>query len=150
MSVHAYLQQVHDSVDLFSAKCSTDQALAYSVEHVTSAILPTQVLSFSQAQILIDEIASDANINTPTVLRLRSDSRWAGTASHEAHCIHLKGTTTRLTVCHEVAHILAGFGHDEWWRTKFVALVRKYISVDHASLLHTLYNRSGLLTEWEL
>lgn len=150
MSVHDYLQQVYDGVDAFGTKCTMEQALCYSVEHVASAILPSQVLSFDQATNLIDEIASDVDIDPPTVLRLRSDSRWAGTASHEAHCISLKGTTTRLTVCHEMAHILAGFGHDEWWRTKFVALVRRYVSVQHASLLHSLYNRSGLLTEWEL
>lgn len=148
--IHEYLQQVQEGVDLFDSKCSVEQALAYSVEHVASAILPTRVVSFDQACDLIDEIAFDCNINAPTVLRLRSDSRWAGTASHEAHCVSLKGSTTLLTVCHEMAHILAGFGHDEWWRTKFVALVRKYVSVDHASLLHVLYNRSGLLTEWEL
>lgn len=128
-------------------KCTTEQALCYSVEHVVEGLLPTQALTFDQAVDLVDDISLDEDIDTPVVERIRSDAKFAGVASHQHHVIGLKSQTNRLIVCHEMAHVLAGFGHDDLWRGKFVRLVRAHVSVQHASLLHTLYQRVGLPTE---
>lgn len=149
MSIHAYLERVRDIAPAYP-KCSTEQALCYAVEHVVGTVLPVQRLTFTEAVDIIEDIALDHDVDVPHVERLRADARFDGVASHSTNTIGLKGTTDRLTVCHEVAHILAGFGHDDLWRDAYVALVRRYVSVQHASLLHTLYLRSGLsVSRWQ-
>lgn len=148
MSIHAYLERVRDIAPAYR-KCSTEQATCYAVEYVVGMVLPVQRLTFDEAVDLIEGIALDEDIDVPHVERLRANATCDGVASHAKHAIGLKAQTDRLTVCHEMAHILAGFGHDDLWRDAYVALVRRYVSVQHASLLHTLYLRSGLpVSRW--
>jgi len=149
MSIHAYLERVRDIAPAYH-KCSTEQATCYAVEHVVGTVLPVQRLTFTEAVDLIEDIALDHEIDVPHVERIHGNARAEGVASNRKYAIGLKGTTDRLIVCHEFAHIVAGFGHDDLWRDEFVALVRRYVSVQHASLLHTLYVRSGLpVSRWQ-
>lgn len=148
MSIHDYLDRVQRVTRAFPT-CSTEQALCYAVESVVASVLPVQRLTFAEAVDLVEDIALDEDIDVPHVERLRANASSEGVASHTKHAIGLKAQTDRLTVCHEMAHILAGFGHDDLWRDAYVALVRRYVSVQHASLLHTLYLRSGLpVSDW--
>lgn len=143
MSVHAFVADVQGGARRMPSKCSPEQSLVYAVEHVVEREMPTRVLTFDEARALIEEIAFDEDVDPPTVERIRSNT-FDGVASNRLNVIGIKSTTNALIVCHEFAHIVAGFGHDDLWRSKFVDLVRRYISVQHASLLHTLYLRSSL------
>jgi hypothetical protein len=146
MSVYAYL----DEVSCAPLRGTREQSLVYAIEHLVERELPTRRLTFDEACSLIEDLAIDEDIDAPTVERIRS-TKWAGVACHKRNVIGLQSTSTVLTVVHEFAHIVAGFGHDDLWRSKFVELVRRWVSVDHASLLHTLYVRTGLsVDDWQV
>ena len=108
-------------------------------------------MSLDEARSFVHDLCMEIEVDVPEVIVKKIGKGFAACASHEAYTIVLgtKSTTT-LTLCHELAHLLCdqGEGHHEDWRTTFVRLVRSSISVETAALLHTLYNRCDLPTGW--
>ena len=128
-----------------------NQRLVYAVELVVASVLPSAHLSVHEAQTFVDGVCDAENLDAPEVLVARVGRGFAACASHERHAIVLSTKhTSALTALHELAHLLCdeNEGHHEEWRGTFVRLVRRYISVEHGALLHTLYNRCGLPTAW--
>lgn len=153
MSIHDYVERA-----LVGAESSPrrqrmpqEQALVYSVERVVESVLPSQVVARRHAYEWLDRICDIEGWDTPSVEAIRSQ-RWAGVACQESHAIGISNAkTSALLLCHELAHIVSGTsGHGEEWRTSFIGIVRRHVSVQHASLLYTLYQRVGLTVgEWE-
>lgn len=126
------------------------QALVYAVEAVVQQVLPSATVDLDGARDFIDSICADLDIDTPgvTVQALRG---FSACASHERNSIILsKKLTTTMVLCHELAHLICGSdeGHHDEWRSTFVRLARRFISVEHGALLHTLYNRCDLSCAW--
>lgn len=145
MSIHDYVDEVLRA----PLKGTWEQSVVYAIERLVEREVPTRRLSFDEACALIEDIALEEDVEVPTVERIRS-TQWAGVACHKRNVIGLQSSVTALVVVHEFAHIVAGFGHDDLWRSKFVDLTRQHVSVQHASLLHHLYNRAGLSVDhWQ-
>lgn len=126
------------------------QRLVYAVETVVEQVAPSAMLGVTEAQAFVDSICDEREVDAPEIVVKRVRG-FEACASHEHNAIVLSGTNaSRLLLCHELAHLLVpkGEGHNETWRTTFVALARRHVSVEHGSLLHTLYNRCGLACQW--
>lgn len=127
------------------------QAGAYAIESVVHAVLPPAVMASDNAQSFIDDICDDLEIDAPSVIVEKISGGFVACASQKHYAIILSTKSTdALTLCHELAHLLCpkDEGHNEEWRTTFVRLARRYVSVEHGALLHTLYNRCDLPTAW--
>ena len=152
MNIHEYVERVRESVARRSPRMPEHQAVVYAVEHIVEDVMPSQIIATRDAQAWLDAVCDAHCWSTPTVERIRS-TKWAGVASRSQNAIGISGTTTTaLTLCHELAHIVCGEdGHNDCWRHAFVNIVREHVSVQHASLLHTLYNRLNLESgQWRL
>ena len=152
MSIHAYMEAVRGSVEKRSPKMPEHQATVYAIEREVAYHLPSQVIATKDAFAWLDRVCETEGWDTPMVDRIRS-TKWAGVANAEGNVIGISGSsTTVLTLAHELAHIVCGErGHNECWRHAFVNIVRDHISVQHASLLHTLYERFQLQSgQWRL
>jgi len=152
MSIHAYMEVVREGVAKRSPKMPEHQATVYAIENVVERYLPSQVIATKDAFAWLDRVCETEGWDTPMVDRIRS-TKWAGVADATHNVIGISGSsTTVLTLAHELAHIVCGErGHNECWRNAFVNIVRDHISVQHASLLHTLYERFQLQSgQWRL
>ena len=152
MSIHAYVEAVERGASSFPASMSHEQALVYAVESVVDYVMPSRVLtSLNDARSWLDAVCEAEGWDTPEVQRIRSNTA-SGVACGEWNVIGLTTRATLLTLAHELAHIACrAKGHGELWRDQFVQIVRQHVSVQHASLLHTLYNRFNLESgQWRL
>jgi len=152
MSVHAYVEAVSQHAQQHAGSMPLEQALVYAVENTVEQVMPSRVLtSLDDARQWVDRVCEIECWDTPEVQRIRS-TKWAGVASHEWNVIGLSARATVLTLAHELAHVTCGaHGHGEVWRDRFVEIVRDHVSVQHASLLHTLYSRMQLeIGQWRL
>lgn len=151
MSIHDYVERALVGAESSPRRMPREQALVYSVERVVESVLPSQVVARRHAHEWLDRICDIEEWDTPSIEAIRS-RRWGGVASTELHAIGISSAkTSALLLCHELAHIVNDEqGHGEGWRSTFVGIVRRHVSVQHASLLHTLYQRVGLTVgEWE-
>lgn len=152
MSIHAYVEDVERGATSFPASMPREQSLVYAVEHVVERVMPSRALtSLTDARSWLDAVCEAEGWDTPELQRIRS-TKWSGVASAEWNVIGLTANATTLTLAHELAHVTCrAHGHGEVWRDQFVHIVREHVSVQHASLLHTLYNRCNLQTgQWRL
>lgn len=152
--VTEYLSEVHDVSRRFRKKYGAEmpehQRLVYSVEAVVAGVLPSATVSLHGARAFVDAMCEELGVDTPEVIVKRVRGITA-CASHSAYTIVLStATISTMVLCHELAHLLTdeNEGHHEEWRTTFVRLARRFISVEHGALLHTLYNRCDLPTAW--
>ena len=151
MSIHEYVEHALRGGEKPPRGMPREQALVYSVERVVESVLPTQVISRRDSVKWLDAVCDLEDWDTPSVCSIRT-RRWAGVASRDKHAIGIaRAETTVLVLAHELAHLVCeNDGHGIEWRSAFVNIVRKHISVHHASLLHALYNRVQLpTTQWE-
>lgn len=152
MSIFALMEDVQAIVATRNRRMPTHQATVYAIEHVVERVLPSRRIARRHAQAWLDAVCEAEGWDTPSVEPIRS-TKWQGVASREQNAIGIAGAeTTVLTLAHELAHIVCGEdGHDECWRHAFVNIVREHVSVEHASLLHTLYARFQLQAgQWRL
>jgi hypothetical protein len=152
MSLHAYVADIAQHAQRHAGRMPESQALVYGVEHVVERVMPSRVLtSLNDARQWLERVCETEGWDTPEVQRIRS-TKWSGVASSEWQVIGLSTRATVLTLAHELAHVTCGAdGHGEVWREQFVHIVREHVSVQHASLLHTLYNRFRLDSgQWRL
>lgn len=152
MSIFAYIEEVESLVSARRDKMPRHQATVYAIEQVVERHLPSQVVARRHAQAWLDAVCAVECWDTPTVESIRT-KRWAGVASAELNVIGIStAQTTAVVLAHELAHIVCGeHGHDECWRHAFVQIVRDHVSIEHASLLHTLYGRFNLEAgQWRL
>lgn len=148
--VSEYVASVQGRVSAYK-RMPLHQATVYAVESVVHAVTPPAVIGSSGAQAFIDDLCDDMEIDSPEVIVNEIKGGFVACASKDHYAIILSTNNTDvLTLCHELAHLLCpkGEGHNEEWRTTFVRLARRYVSVEHGALLHTLYNRCDLPTAW--
>lgn len=148
--VSEYLTEVRSMGSRFSKRMPEHQRLVYAVEAVVAGVLPSATVSLHGARAFVDAICEDLGVDTPEVI-VKSVRGFTACASHSAYTIVLSTKSiSTMVLCHELAHLLCGEGegHHENWRTTFVRLARRFVSVEHGALLHTLYNRCDLPTAW--
>lgn len=147
--VSEYVDSVQSTARCFK-RMPQHQALVYAVESVVQRVLPSATVDLDGARDFIDAICADLDINTPTVV-VQALRGFSACASHEKQTIVLSTkSTTTMVLCHELAHLMCGSdeGHHDEWRSTFIRLARRFISVEHGALLHTLYNRCDLPCAW--
>lgn len=133
-------------------KCPEHQQLVYAVESIVAVELSAPYVDLWNAQAFIEEVCLDLDVDIPAVERHKIEKRFVACASHSRYTITISASTvSTLTLCHELAHLLVHehAGHHKEWRNQFVELARRYVSVEHGALLHSLYNRCGLDTAWK-
>jgi hypothetical protein len=149
--VSEYLTEVQGVAKRFRSPMPEHQRLVYAVESVVKSVLPSRVVTADDAQTFIDGVCADLDLVAPEVIVKRVGRGFLACASHEHHAIIVSTPSIDLlTLCHELAHLICmtGEGHHDEWRTTFVGLARRFVSVEHGALLHTLYNRCDLPTAW--
>lgn len=151
MDLGAMTSQVRDIATRFAA--DNDVALVYAVESVVADELGNRPIPRDKVDAFVHDVCSLHNINAPEVRVSPTSSRIVGTASVDEHLLCLsRAKSTVFTVLHEIAHFVApGDGHNTQFRNAFIRLVRENVSVEHASLLFTLYRSVNLDTApWEV
>lgn len=145
-----YVEDARARAQALSHRMPIHQALVYAVEHIVERALPLHRYGIAESRRFIEQVCEVEDIETPAVLVAEYISNnCQATANATEYRIALKGKQTHLTLLHELAHLIAkGAGHTEPWRTVFVRLVRTHISVEHAGLLHSLYARLDLASDW--
>lgn len=149
--ISEYAQQVRRASGLFRSAMPEHQRLVYAVETVVAGVIPCPAVSVTEARSFIHDVCMEMDLDVPDVVVSRIRGGFTACASHDNHAIVLSSqSTNRLILCHELAHLICmkGEGHHEEWRTTFVSLARRFISVEHGALLHALYNRCDLPTSW--
>lgn len=132
--------------------CDEEDAMAYAVEDVVQRTLGARAIAKDQVEAFVHDVCSLHDINSPMVRVAPSSSRVVGSAYVDNHLLCLSRVNSSvLTVLHEVAHFVAkNEAHGRWFRDSFIRLVRRHVGVEHASLLHGLYRRCGLVVSgWE-
>lgn len=150
--VSEFISSVENTAKYYGPKYPRHQKLTYAIESVVARALPSRTTDLWGAREFIEGVCLGIGADIPEVVRGKIDKNFTATASKKHNVITLgASTTSTLTLCHELAHILVSenVGHHKEWRDKFVYLVRHAVSVEHGALLYTLYTRSGLPTDWK-
>lgn len=126
-------------------------SLTYAAELVADEILPCRTLAGDEARTWLAEVCATEDIDPPTIQQRRARSGVLGASCSSTHAVAFYSVTvTQITLLHEVAHLLAPqAGHGVEFRTCLVSLVRRHVSVDHGSLLHTMYTVCDQTTRWQ-
>ena len=136
----------------FLRKFPEHQAFVYAVESVVATTFPQTTVSVFEARRFIENICDERSVDTPIVQSVSAigGASFVACASHKHYTISLKGKQTKLTLCHELAHLLcdSDVGHEEPWRSLFVDITRQHIGVEQGAFLHSLYTRLDLPTQW--
>lgn len=103
-------------------------------------------MSVGDAQAWIQAICTIEDLDPPMLARARKSPTTRASADLDGNVICLRGTsTTGSTIVHEIAHISCrADSHGEIFRDELVRLMRRHISVEHASLLWSLFVSCGL------
>jgi hypothetical protein len=113
-----------------------DAELVYRAEALLEQELPTRRLTPREAQDLVDRISHAEDFDPPKVLHLPISRRFDALAVPEERVIVVRTKRpTQLTIVHEMAHFLAETGHGERFYRTYLALLRRFISFEHASRL---------------
>lgn len=134
--------------------CSKSATIAtsriYAAELLTDEVLPSRKLTLAQSRSWVENICATQDIDPPQIERLRAKRNIVGAACPEEHVIAVFASeVSQLTLLHELAHLLAPeSSHGFEFRTQLVKLVRRHISIEHASLLHTLYGLCDQPARW--
>lgn len=137
---------------IMNYSCAEEDAFVYAVEDVVQHTLGARTIAKADVDNFVHEVCTMHDINSPVVRVAPSSSRIVGSAHIDQHLLCLsRAKTSVLTVLHEIAHFIdTNDAHGRWFRDSFIRLVREHVGVEHASLLHGLYRRCGLLVSgWE-
>jgi hypothetical protein len=127
-------------------RCSTEQALVYSCEHVASRNAPLRELSRRDVETVVEEICTVEDIDIPFIEFGRRNARCRAWADRTTHTIGFTRRNPTLDdVIHEIAHLVARSDrHDDLFRSTLVRLGRRHAGVEWASLVHHLFVGVGL------
>lgn len=127
-------------------RCSTEQALVYSCERVTSRNAPLRELSGRDVESVVENICTLEDIDIPFIQFGRRGGRCTAWADRTTHTIGFTRRNPGLDdVVHELSHLVArSDNHDDLFRSTLVRLGRRHAGVEWASLLHHLFVGVGL------
>ena len=118
-----------------------DADAVYRAEAILERELPTRILSLTEAQALVDKIAHAEDIDPPKVLHLPISRQYDALAVPDERVIVVRTKRpTELTIVHEMAHFLSESGHGAGFRRTHFELVRRFVSIDHYSLLEAVFS----------
>jgi len=145
-----YAKRLQEITGQFAKSATATTSRIYAAELLTDDVLPSRKLTLAQSQAWVRDVCAAQDIDPPRIERLRAKRNMVGAACSEEHVIALfAAEISQLTLLHELAHLLAPqSGHASEFRTRLVALVRRHISIEHASLLHTLYELCDQPARW--
>lgn len=113
-----------------------DAELVYRAEALLEKQLPTRKLSLKEGQDLVDRISHAEDIDPPKVLNFPITRQYDGLALPSERVIVVRTSRpTQLTIIHEMAHFIGGMDHGVRFRRTYLELLRRYISIDHFSVL---------------
>lgn len=144
-----YVQDTFSLAKRFDKRMPDHQRHTYAAEAVVERALPLNRESVPVIEQFIVTMCLDEDFDIPNI------ETWAvkgfdAAASRKRYRITLTGPVTRMTACHELAHcVVDDDGHGPAWRAMYVHLVRKHVSIEHAALLHALFNRVDLPVDWK-
>ena len=132
--------------------CNEEQALTYACEDIVIDVLGSRIMSEDELTIWIADVCEREDVDAPVLVLLPEKGRIAGSTDIDGNVMCLRGRTPSVAVAlHELAHVVSrASNHDSQFRTSLVALWRRHLSVEHAGLLHSLYNSTELdVGGWE-
>ena len=118
----------------------------YAAEDSFELEMPTRVLSLTEANDWLAMIAEAEGVDSPLVFKSKMSKGTEALALSTAWCIAVRNSKlTQLLLLHEMAHLLCvNKNHGTEFRCELVRLVRGYISVSHAAVLHKIYSINKL------
>ena len=127
----------------------TEIALTYEVEQKFAEAMPTRVLLVPEANKWLLDICEQEDIDPPRIESHVLPLHIEAVAVGEYWCIFVNGVApTQHTILHELTHLsCANKGHGKEFRTQLVSYVRRYVSLEHASHLHSLFTDAQLSVE---
>ena len=145
-----YAGRLQEIAHHFAKSATTATSRIYAAELLTDEVLPSRKLTLTQSKMWVEVICAAQDIDPPRIERMHTRRNFVGAACSEEHAIALfAAEVSQLTLLHELAHLLAPeSGHGVEFRTQFVALARRHISIEHASLLQTLFGLCGQPARW--
>lgn len=122
-------------------RASGEQALTYSCEHLADNVLGIRIMSQKEIQPWLDDICHTEDLDVPVIEFGRQRPTSMGATFIDEHAVCFFGREIRQsTVLHELAHLsVRADNHGVLFRDELVRLTRAHLSVEYASLLHTLF-----------
>lgn len=145
-----FADRIREIANGFAGLPSSQITLLYSAEILTEQVLPSRMLTSPQAKLWLQEVCSVEDIDPPSLEWRRPAQGLLGAACPDRHTIALfDSEVSQLTLLHELAHLLSPQdGHGVEFCSRLVALCRQHISVEHGSLLHTLFGICHQPARW--
>lgn len=131
--------------------CPDEQALVYACEDIVDDVLGSPSLHETDMRSFVFSVCHRENIEPPTLVNGTNAHALASTdVDTWTICIHRRTTTTSV-ILHELAHLSVGVdSHGVLFRDELVRLARAHVSIEHASLLHTLFRHMALeMSPWQ-
>ena len=127
----------------------TEVALTYEVEQKFAEAMPTRTLLMSEASTWLRDICEQEDLDVPHLDSHALPRHTEAVAIAETWCILINGVApTQHTILHELAHLsCANKGHGKEFRTQLVSYIRRYVSLEHAAHLHSLFTSAQLSVE---
>jgi hypothetical protein len=127
----------------------TEVALTYEVEQKFAEAMPTRTLLMSEASTWLRDICEKEDLDVPHLDSHALPRLTEAVAIAETWCILINGVApTQHTILHELAHLsCANKGHGKEFRTQLVSYIRRYVSLEHAAHLHSLFTSAQLSVE---
>jgi len=118
----------------------------YEVESRFEFEMPTRILLIADAREWLGSICEREDLDPPIIESVRLGANIEAVAIAETWCILVRDIApTQHTVLHELAHLsCANRGHGREFRTQLVTYLRRYISLEHAAHLHSLFKNAEL------
>lgn len=151
-TLEQYADRVRQIAERFPDYEPWNSSLTYAAELLAYEILPCRTLSLDEARKWIAAVSATEDIDAPDIERKRTRAGVLGAACSSAHVVaYYSATVTQTTLLHELAHLLTPqANHGIEFRTCLVSLTRRHISVEHGSLLHTLYTVCDQTASWQI
>ncbi len=113
----------------------------YAAEDAFELDMPTRTLSLDEANDWLAMIAEAEGVDSPLIFKSTMSRNYDALALPADWCIAVrKPKVTQLLLLHELAHLLCvNKNHGNEFRTELVRLVRRYISIIHATALYKIY-----------
>ncbi|GBL21820.1 hypothetical protein EMGBS4_18800 [Acidimicrobiaceae bacterium] len=118
----------------------------YSAETHFESEMPTRNFTAIEAETWLTNVCENEDLDPIKISRQKLPSNIEGLAVFDDWCIKVPtNKVSQHTLLHELAHFsCANRGHGREFRTRLVALHRRYTSLAHAAALHQIFVASGL------
>lgn len=114
-----------------------DAAKVAAAEHHLETHLPTVELTLAEAKMWLTEVAHSEDLEPPLLVTGRLPTRTEAVATRQHHAIVVSSPRpSKLTLLHELAHLMGSMGHGPDFQDLYVGLIRRHLSLQHALLFN--------------